>query len=124
MITFVCMQNTPKELINAMAEDGFVNEGVVLKYTMGTGPTRIQARERLTMSRDLMTAIGYPLNLTSVPTMTEGNLYKFVFVTAVSSNHFHEAMDAIGIVQQRFPSHKLFYYDLDTDINQSRVNKV
>ena len=42
----------------------------------------------------------------------ESTLKRVVFVTASSSNHFVESLDAVASVQKYYPQYKIYYYDL------------
>jgi hypothetical protein len=72
----------------------------------------------------MLKKMGFPLDLSDVESLTESNFGRFVFVTAASSDHFHEDMDAIARVQQHFPNHTLYYYDLDATMPDRTVKKV
>ena len=39
-------------------------------------------------------------------------------VTAFSSNHFHEAKDAVASMQKYVPGHKIYVYDLGFTVSQ------
>ena len=59
-----------------------------------------------------MASIGFPLDLHYTTSLSESGFDQFVFVTAASSNHFHESIDGIALVQKHFPVHTLYFYDL------------
>ena len=82
------------------------------------------AAKTFNTSSEVLIDMGFPLKFEGDTALAEVNLYKFVFVTAASSNHFHECMDAVATVQQHFPNNAIYYYDLDENLPDNTTNKV
>jgi Protein of unknown function (DUF1647) len=102
----------------------------VFRYTVngrqldrGNG-NAMQAERPFNVSSELLSMMGFPMDLNDVTSLAESDFAHFVFVTAASSDHFHEGMDAISRVQQHFPNYTLYFYDLDTNTPDSTVKKV
>ena len=43
---------------------------------------------------------------------------EFVFITAASSNHFKESVDAVASIQTLMPEKRIIYYDLGLEEKQ------
>jgi hypothetical protein len=74
------------------------------------------------VSQALLTSLGFPIDDFTTDNTVKAN--QFVFVTAASDNHFDECLDAIVNLQQHFPQHKIFFYDLSTSRSSVRTRKV
>ena len=59
---------------------------------------------------------------TQFVSLDKKNVNPFVFVTAVSENHFSESIDAIASVQAHFPRRKIYYYDIG--LNEEQKHQV
>ena len=54
----------------------------------------------------------------SYHTLTPDKMADFVFVTAASSNHFAESVDAIASIQTLMPEKKIMYFDIGLKAEQ------
>ena len=54
----------------------------------------------------------------SYHTLTPDKMADFVFVTAASSNHFAESVDAIASIQTLMPEKKILYFDIGLKADQ------
>ncbi|KAI0216007.1 hypothetical protein LSAT2_031934 [Lamellibrachia satsuma] len=54
----------------------------------------------------------------SYHTLTPDKMADFVFVTAASSNHFAESVDAIAAIQTLMPEKKIYFFDIGLKANE------
>ena len=50
--------------------------------------------------------------------LTPDKMADFVFVTAASSNHFDEAVDAIASIQTLMPRKQIYFFDIGLKVDQ------
>ena len=72
-----------------------------------------------TANRTLLASLGLPpAHFTE---LTNENADDFVAVTATSSNHFAESVDAVASVQKHMPNRRIIYYNLGLTEKQLRA---
>ena len=54
----------------------------------------------------------------SYHSLSPDTMYDFVFVTAASSNHFTEEIDAIASIQTLMPQKKIMFFDIGLKADQ------
>ncbi|KAI0238787.1 hypothetical protein LSAT2_010461 [Lamellibrachia satsuma] len=84
------------------------SEKLPLQYAMNSIPFNVNDQVR----RTFMPPSG------SYHTLTSEKMADFVFVTAASSNHFAETVDAISSIQTIMPEKKIMYFDIGLKAKQ------
>ena len=84
------------------------SEKLPLQYAKNSIPFNVSDRVR----RTFMPPSG------SYHTLSSDTMADFVFVTAASSNHFAETVDAISSIQTIMPKKKIMYFDIGLKAKQ------
>ncbi|KAI0216004.1 hypothetical protein LSAT2_031931 [Lamellibrachia satsuma] len=90
------------------AKTTFDSEKLPLQYATNSIPFNASDQ----MRRTFMPPSG------SYHTLTPDKMADFVFVTAASSNHFAESVDAIASIQTLMPEKKILYFDIGLKADQ------